>query len=208
MTRRQTKTTALTATITTACATAAIAASVLLTGCGRGDTATSTENPATPAPTTAETTPVAPAVSLPMKTVDAAGLRQVIADQKGKKAVVVNVWATYCAPCVAEFPHFVEMAQANRDDVEVVFVSADFPEELAKAQDFLTSQGVDWQTYLIADASDQDFFPALSPDWTGGMPATLIIARDGQEVVFHDGEMDAATLAGHVATATGQPAQH
>lgn len=186
---------------------AAGVALLLAAGCGGDEKPAPPVEPPTVTATATETPAAKPAAtSLPMKTVDADGLRAVIADQKGKKIVVLNVWATYCAPCVAEFPHFAELGREAKD-VEVIFLSGDFQEDLEKAQEFLTKQGVTWQSYLIADVSDQAFFAAVSPEWTGGMPATRVFATDGTEITFHDGEMDRQTLNDYVAKARAHGAE-
>src|SRR5436190_20066048 len=63
--------------------------------------------------------------------------------EPGAKAVLVNVWGTWCAPCRAEFPGLMQVARELRPEgLRVVLVSADFDESLPKAREFLAEHGV------------------------------------------------------------------
>lgn len=108
-------------------------------------------------------------------------LQQVINSYKGEKAVLINVWATWCAPCIEEFPYIVELQRKYQDEVQVVFISADFPDSRDRAKDFLKEQEVDWTTYFKT-GKDQPFIEALSENWSGALPFTKILSRDGQVV--------------------------
>ena len=55
-------------------------------------------------------------------------LLEKISSFKGKKAVLVNIWALWCEPCVKEFPTIIQLNNEN-EDLEVIFVSADFEEQ-------------------------------------------------------------------------------
>ena len=48
---------------------------------------------------------------------------------EGSKTYVVNFWATWCAPCVKELPHFETLQENYPDSVEVILVSLDFPHQ-------------------------------------------------------------------------------
>ncbi|WP_176466166.1 TlpA family protein disulfide reductase [Aliifodinibius salipaludis] len=116
-----------------------------------------------------------------LKDVSANDIQEVISSYKGDKAVLINVWATWCAPCIEEFPHIVELQQKYEDDLHVVFVSADFPKQREKALEFLRAQNVDWPTYFKT-GKDQPFIEALSDDWSGALPFTKILNNDGAVV--------------------------
>lgn len=108
-------------------------------------------------------------------------LQQVIGSYEGEKAVLVNVWATWCAPCIEEFPHIVEIQRKYNDRLQVVFVSADFPDVRGRAIDFLRKQGVDWTTYF-KQGKDQAFIEALSPNWSGALPFSKVYDTSGNVV--------------------------
>ncbi|MDZ7773895.1 MAG: TlpA disulfide reductase family protein [Balneolaceae bacterium] len=108
-------------------------------------------------------------------------LQQVIDSYQGEKAVIVNVWATWCAPCIEEFPHLVDIQRKYADQVQVIFVSADFPDVRGRALDFLRRQGVDWTTYF-KQGGDQAFIESLSSDWSGALPFSKVYDTSGSVV--------------------------
>ncbi|MDZ7660185.1 TlpA disulfide reductase family protein [Fodinibius sp.] len=108
-------------------------------------------------------------------------IQKVINSYKGDKAVLVNVWATWCAPCIEEFPYIVELQQKYEDELQVVFVSADFPGQRDKALEFLQEHNVDWTTYFKT-GKDQPFIEALSDDWSGALPFTKVLNKEGEVV--------------------------
>lgn len=108
-------------------------------------------------------------------------LQDVVDSYQGEKAVLINVWATWCAPCVEEFPHIVELQQNYEDELQVVFISADFPDSRDRALSFLKEQNVDWTTYFKT-GKDQPFIEALSGEWSGALPFTKIINKEGKVV--------------------------
>lgn len=117
-----------------------------------------------------------------LKDVDAEELEAVIESYEGEKAVLVNIWATWCAPCIEEFPEIVKIQQKYENDLQVIFVSADFRESRDKAIDFLKEQGVDWTTYFKT-GKDQQFIESVSDKWTGALPFTKILNKQGEVVV-------------------------
>ena len=60
-----------------------------------------------------------------------------VAKHKGEKAVLVNYWATWCGPCVKEFPMIVELSKEYADEAVVLFVSTDWLDEKKRAMEFL-----------------------------------------------------------------------
>ena len=116
-----------------------------------------------------------------LKDVTGQELQQVISKYKGDKAVLVNIWATWCAPCVEEFPEIVRLQNNYPEKLQVIFVSGDFDESRERALAFLKEQKVDWTTYFkIGD--DQEFIEALSDKWTGALPFTKVIGINGEVI--------------------------
>ncbi len=107
------------------------------------------------------------------------------------RVTVVNLWATFCQPCVEEFPDLVRLEKAYRDQgVRVFFVSVDFDSELPAVRRFLQRQGVTYPTFLKAQDDDNAFITALHPDWSGALPATFIYDAQGRLRHFHEGKGD------------------
>jgi len=106
-------------------------------------------------------------------------IRRVISANAGAKGTLVNVWASWCQPCRYEFPEIVKLARAyEAQGLHVVFVSADFTEDLPNARNFLAEQGVDWPTYYKT-GDDQAFINALDPKWSGALPGTFVFDAHG-----------------------------
>lgn len=106
---------------------------------------------------------------------DAAGKAQPLSQFKGK-AVVVNFWATWCAPCVQEMPELAELAKENAArGIQVVGIGIDTPTNIAAFGKKLNI------TYplLVGGMSGTDLARQLG-NTNGGLPYTVLIGADGQ----------------------------
>ena len=129
----------------------------------------------------------------PLISVDGPQLLAKVRDGQAK-LTVVNVWATWCDPCLEEFPHFVAVDRAYKSKgVRVLFVSTDFGEDVAAAVEFLKKVGAPLPSYL-KEGKDEAFIEALSPKWVGTLPATVVFDRAGRRLRFFQGKVDRATL--------------
>lgn len=108
-------------------------------------------------------------------------LTQIIESYEDDKAVLVNIWATWCGPCIKEFPDIVDLQRKYEDELRVIFVSADFPDQRKRAIEFLQKFNVDWTTYFKM-GKDQPFIEAVSQKWSGALPFTKIIDKEGKVV--------------------------
>jgi thiol-disulfide isomerase/thioredoxin len=124
----------------------------------------------------------ASALALPdgLQTVDAAKLLG-LAAAPSSRGLVINVWASWCGSCRQEVP----MLLALRDKlggrgVELVFVSADEPQDFAKVVALAREWDVALPAFALAPGTLGNFKRALSPDWRGGIPATFLIDPQGK----------------------------
>jgi thiol-disulfide isomerase/thioredoxin len=113
--------------------------------------------------------------------IDEAGFGNLVSNRKGK-ILLINVWATWCAPCREEFPDLVKIAnEYHTRNVEVVGISADFPDEIdAKVKPFLKSQHATFQNYIKNFEDDEAFINSVNPKWSGALPATFVYDVDGK----------------------------
>lgn len=104
------------------------------------------------------------------------------------KLKLVNLWATWCLPCVEEFPYLLKLRENYADKgLEVVFVSMDMVEEESRVQQFLVRHEVDFVSYL-KNENDNEFINRLNKDWSGALPATFIYDQSGNQINFWTGD--------------------
>jgi len=131
---------------------------------------------------------------------DAPTVKRAVAALRGH-VVLVNFWATWCGPCVAEFPAIVKVSRQDKGlGLRTIVVSADMLKDRhTKVEPFLARQGATFPAYLEKSADPEDFINAFDPVWQGDLPRTLIYDRRGRLVRTLAGEQTAASLAAAVA---------
>ncbi len=126
----------------------------------------------------------------------------------GARAVMLNVWATWCAPCREEFPDIVRLARAYRArGLRLVLVSADFEDGAGAARAFLAGHGVDVPSF-IRTGDDMRFINAIEPFWSGAIPATFLYDGAGRKLGFWEGRQTYATLESAVRKALDEAPSH
>jgi thiol-disulfide isomerase/thioredoxin len=92
---------------------------------------------------------------------------------------IINFWATWCAPCVAELPYFEKLNAALKNKkAKVVLVSLDFKAQLqSKLLPFLNRKKLSASVLVLMDKDANNWIPKISPDWSGAIPATLIFDK-------------------------------
>ena len=111
------------------------------------------------------------------------GWPRILASTRGH-VTLVNFWATWCAPCVEEFPDLLKLREAYASrGLRVVFVSLDTPGDTATAvRGFLEKHGVGFTTYIKSAGDDEAFINTVDRNWRGAIPATFIYDRRGREI--------------------------
>lgn len=109
---------------------------------------------------------------------------------------VLNFWATWCAPCVAELPAFEKLHREYASKkVKVILVSTDFRRDVdKKVKPFVERKKLKSQVVFLDERTPNDWIDLVSPEWTGSIPATLIVnAKRGYERFFEK-QLDYKTL--------------
>ncbi len=114
---------------------------------------------------------------------------------KSDKLRLINVWATWCGPCVAEFPALVDIHRTYRvRDFELVTISADRTEQRVKALKFLQGKQASNTNYILDGLDIYKCIEQIDPKWSGALPYTLIVAPGGERVFGIQGALDIPAL--------------
>jgi peroxiredoxin len=125
-----------------------------------------------------------------LDTIGDAGLRELLKNHSDK-LLLVNVWATWCGPCVAEFSDFITVNRMyRRRDFTFISISADEPAKRDKALQFLKGQQASNANYLFNVDNKYKLIEAVDPKWQGALPYTMLIEPGGKVVYAREGPVD------------------
>jgi len=130
-----------------------------------------------------------------LETIDEAGVKAQVRNEGGKKLRLVNVWATWCGPCVIEFPDLVSIHRIYRGrEFEVVTVNADDAGKREKALEFLKTQQASTRNYAFDKGDPYALVEAVDPKWQGALPHTIVVAPGGEVIYRSEGAFDTLKL--------------
>jgi thiol-disulfide isomerase/thioredoxin len=117
--------------------------------------------------------------------VDDVWLKNKINNRDGK-ILFVNFWATWCEPCVEEFPDLVKIYNENKNsNFEFLSVSVNLPSEIdGKVKPFLKMQSADFPVVVIEEKRSEEIINLINPKWDGTVPATIIYDENGKRKEF------------------------
>ena len=122
-------------------------------------------------------------------------VQTLVKNEKSGKLRLINIWATWCGPCVQEFPAFVVLQRMyGARDFEFVSLSADNPVQQARALTFLQQQHAALTNYIFAKEDKYALIEAVDKNWNGALPYTLLVEPGGKVIWSHQGEVDFETL--------------
>ena len=119
---------------------------------------------------------------VPLEEIDEAGIRELIDNSSGKLRLI-NIWATWCGPCVIEFPEFIIMNRMyNARDFEFISISADELSKKEKVHQFLKEKQAANANYIFNGDNKYKLIEAVDPNWQGALPYTMI--EPGGKIVY------------------------
>jgi thiol-disulfide isomerase/thioredoxin len=129
-----------------------------------------------------------------LDTINAEGIKALLKNNSDRLRLV-NLWATWCGPCVAEFSDLVTMNHMYRDrGLEFVTISADDPVNKDKALKFLQRKQASGSNYIYTGDDKYKMIEAVDPKWDGALPYTLLVEPGGKIVYAHQGAIDVEEL--------------
>lgn len=136
----------------------------------------------------------------PLLPLNESGFRQMVASHRSK-ILLVDFWATWCAPCREELPHLIALHAAKRSKgFDFVTISCDEPEQAAAAAQWVTAQGAPPPHYIRRASNDDAFINSIDPKWSGALPALFVFDRNGRQSRSFIGETGLKQLTAYIDT--------
>jgi thiol-disulfide isomerase/thioredoxin len=123
--------------------------------------------------------------------IDLAGIKTLLKNDDSKKLRLINVWATWCGPCMLEYPEFIAIQRMyGARDFEFVSISADKLEKRDKVLEFLDKKESGVPNYIFTGGDNYAMVEAFGDGWDGALPYTALVEPGGKVVYEHQGEVD------------------
>jgi peroxiredoxin len=118
-----------------------------------------------------------------LDSIDVEGIKDLIRNSSSGKLRLINVWATWCGPCVTEFPDFIIIDRMYRGrQFEFISISADKQARKSEVLGFLQKQQASNKNYIFNKDNVYELIEAIDPEWQGALPYTLLIEPGGKIV--------------------------
>jgi thiol-disulfide isomerase/thioredoxin len=138
-----------------------------------------------------------------VKKIKITDLEKIIADSK--TPLVINFWATFCLPCIAEIPYFQEMTtKYKKDGVQLLLVSLDLNDDYDKILPFAKKRKITAPLAWLNESNADYFIPKIDSGWSGAIPATLFINNKNSYRKFQEKEFSRDELEKEIAALLGK----
>ena len=125
---------------------------------------------------------------------DEAGIKDILKNNSDKLRLI-NIWATWCGPCITEFPDFITINRMYRGrDFEFVSISADDPSKKDKVLNFLKGKQASNKNYIFSIDDKYKLIEAVDPKWQGALPYTVLVDPGGNIVYAKQGPINVAEM--------------
>jgi peroxiredoxin len=139
-----------------------------------------------------------------LQPIDEKGIATLVRNDS-KKVRLINVWATWCGPCVVEFPELVAINRMYRGrEFELVTISADTPENKDQALAFLKKQQASSSNYIFNIDDKYKLVEAVDKEWPGALPYTILVEPGGKIIYRVQGELSPLELKRAIVTRLGR----
>jgi len=116
---------------------------------------------------------------------------KILMNNDSDKLWLINIWATWCGPCVIEYPELIKIHRMYKGrDFEFISISADKLDQKEKALKFLKNKHSAVKNYIFSGPDIYKLISAVDPKWDGALPYTVLVAPDGEVVYKQMGTID------------------
>lgn len=130
-----------------------------------------------------------------LNNIDVAGVEKLLKNEDSNKLRLINVWATWCGPCIIEYPEFIVLQRMyGARDFEFISLSADKIEQKEKALNFLKGKYSAVPNYIFEGDNIYALVEAVDKAWNAALPYTILVEPGGKIVYQHQGEVDFLAL--------------
>jgi thiol-disulfide isomerase/thioredoxin len=129
-----------------------------------------------------------------IENIDAARIKELIKNNSDKLRLI-NVWASWCGPCVMEFPDLVILDRIYRSrNFEFISINADKLARKENVLKFLQKNEASNRNYIFDSDNNTELVEAVDPQWTGALPYTLLVEQGGNIIYRLQGPIDMVTM--------------
>ena len=128
-----------------------------------------------------------------VKQINAVALKELIKPKS--KPLLVNFWATWCDPCREEFPDLVKIRSEFGDKLDFIVISLDDLADInGDVPKFLAEMKAEMPAYLLKTDDESEAIIAVSKEWKGGLPFTILFDESGGVSYSRQGKIDVASV--------------
>lgn len=127
--------------------------------------------------------------------IDIEAVKQLIQNKESGKLRLINVWATWCGPCVQELPEFIKIDRMYRErDFEFITITLDDVSKKDKALERLKKLQASNKNYIYGEQKKYAFIEAIDPKWQGALPYTILVEPGGKLLYSRQGQINPLQL--------------
>lgn len=109
----------------------------------------------------------------------------------GDTTYVVNMWATWCEPCIVEIPYFEQLQQTyGNDPMKVILLSLDAPKNHERVVKFRDKHALRNEVFILDERNQQEYIDRVSKEWSGAVPATIFTNQAKGIRLFREQDFD------------------
>jgi thiol-disulfide isomerase/thioredoxin len=129
----------------------------------------------------------------PVTQIDITGLKKALT--AAGRPLLVNFWATWCDPCREEFPDLVKLDADYKGKIDFITISLDELTEINRdVPKFLLEMKAEMPAYLLKAEDDDAAITAVSKNFTGALPFTILFDSSGKETYVRQGKVNLVTV--------------